>query len=79
MARSFFQSDMPGVAETRGGLNAWQGSVQGLSVLADAPTVRARAVTPDAELVMAARRQPREFLALVERVGDVTAVGERRN
>jgi hypothetical protein len=41
-----------------------------VNVLADARTMRARAGDTDAELVAAARRQPREFLALYDRYFD---------
>src|SRR6516164_667734 len=41
-----------------------------VNVLADARTMRDRAGDTDAELVAAARRQPREFLALYDRYFD---------
>jgi RNA polymerase sigma-70 factor (ECF subfamily) len=41
-----------------------------VNVLADARTMRARGGDTDAELVAAARRQPREFLALYDRYFD---------
>jgi RNA polymerase sigma-70 factor (ECF subfamily) len=41
-----------------------------LNALADAPGVRVQAVDPDAELVAAARANPREFLGLYDRYID---------
>jgi len=41
-----------------------------MNVLDDALSTRTRAVDPDAELVAAARAQPREFLALYDRCFD---------
>ncbi|MBV9196938.1 MAG: hypothetical protein JO168_22600 [Solirubrobacterales bacterium] len=41
-----------------------------LNALAEAPTVRVRAVDSDAELVAAARANPREFLGLYDRYFD---------
>ena len=41
-----------------------------MSVLADARSTGAGVVDPDAELVAAARGQPREFLALYDRYFD---------